>query len=195
MKYSTATLPELLREADLIAERASQTFGDLNYDQLNWKPTAERWSVAQCFDHLTTSNEPFLKIIDTVTSGNRKSSGMERVPLLPGLLGRLLIKSLDPSTTRKLKAPKMFEPATSDIPLTVLQDFIQLQKNLISKIQDTAHLDLEKIIITSPVSKAVAYSLMDAYRIIVVHEERHFQQAQRVTAESAFPSSAAVIDA
>jgi hypothetical protein len=28
---------------------------------------------------------------------------------------------------------------------------------------------------------------MDAYRIIVVHEQRHFQQAQRVMEESAFP--------
>jgi hypothetical protein len=28
---------------------------------------------------------------------------------------------------------------------------------------------------------------MDAYRIIVVHELRHFQQAQRVAAEPAFP--------
>jgi hypothetical protein len=30
--------------------------------------------------------------------------------------------------------------------------------------------------------------LMDAYRIIVVHERRHFQQAQRVTEESEFPT-------
>jgi len=33
----------------------------------------------------------------------------------------------------------------------------------------------------------VTYSLMDAYRVIVVHAHRHFQQAQRVTAESGFP--------
>ena len=28
---------------------------------------------------------------------------------------------------------------------------------------------------------------LDAYRIIVVHEHRHFQQAKRVTKETAFP--------
>jgi hypothetical protein len=33
----------------------------------------------------------------------------------------------------------------------------------------------------------MTYSLMDAYRVIVVHEQRHFQQAQRVTEEAAFP--------
>jgi hypothetical protein len=49
----------------------------------------------------------------------------------------------------------------------------------------TEHLDLEKIIITSPALGMVTYSLMDAYRIIVVHEARHFQQAKRVTEEKA----------
>ena len=52
----------------------------------------------------------------------------------------------------------------------------------------TEHLDLEKIVITSPVADAVIYSLMDAYRLIVVHEQRHFQQAKRVTEETGFPS-------
>jgi hypothetical protein len=30
--------------------------------------------------------------------------------------------------------------------------------------------------------------LLDAYRIIVVHEQRHFQQAKRVTDERGFPN-------
>jgi hypothetical protein len=29
---------------------------------------------------------------------------------------------------------------------------------------------------------------MDAYRIIVVHERRHFQQARRVVEETGFPA-------
>lgn len=54
--------------------------------------------------------------------------------------------------------------------------------------KSTEHLDLEKIVISSPVTSAVTYSLMDAYRIIVVHEQRHFQQAKRVIEETGFPS-------
>ena len=52
----------------------------------------------------------------------------------------------------------------------------------------TEHLDLEKIVITSPAAGVVIYSLMDAYRLIVVHEQRHFQQAKRVTEETGFPA-------
>lgn len=46
---------------------------------------------------------------------------------------------------------------------------------------------IERTIITSPALNFVTYSLMDAYRILVVHERRHFQQARRVIEESGFP--------
>ena len=162
-------------------------FGNLSPEQLNWKPSAERWSVGQCFDHLLTSNKGYLPIIDDVLKG-RKQSLWESMPLLPGLAGKLLIKSLDPATTRKIKAPKRFEPAQSDITPEVINNFVDQQTHIVQKMKATAHLDLEKIIITSPAVAAVTYSLMDAYRVIVVHEHRHFQQAKRVTEESAFPN-------
>jgi hypothetical protein len=108
------------------------------------------------------------------------------MPVLPGLAGKLLIKSLDPASTRKLKAPKSFQPAQSDISGSVINDFIDQQAKIVEAMKATEHLDLERLVITSPVSAAITYSLMDAYRIVVVHERRHFQQAKRVTEESAF---------
>ena len=36
------------------------------------------------------------------------------------------------------------------------------------KMKATEHLDLQNIIITSPVASAITYSLMDAYRVIVL---------------------------
>ena len=110
------------------------------------------------------------------------------MPVLPGLTGRLFIKSLDPSSTRKIKAPKRFEPAQSDISGSVINDFADQQAKIVERMKATEHLDLEKIVVTSPAAAVITYSLMDAYRIIVVHEQRHFQQAKRVTEESAFPA-------
>jgi DinB superfamily len=101
----------------------------------------------------------------------------------------MLIKSLDPSSTRKVRAPKKFQPAQSDVPGTIIEDFVAQQNQIVETIKSTANLDLERIVITSPAASFVTYSLMDAYRIIVVHERRHFQQAQRVTEESGFPAN------
>lgn len=182
-------LDSLVNQAHTIANDARNVFGNLTNEQLNWKPAPERWSVAQCFDHLITSNKGYLPIIDEVLNGRKKSSVWQKLPFLPGLWGKMLVKSLDPAQTRKMKAPKRFQPAQSNLSGSIINDFVAHQGQLIEKIKATANLDVERIVITSPAANLVTYSLMDAYRIIVVHERRHFQQAQRVTEESGFPTT------
>ena len=186
MNYQTADLPTIIAAVSQTAADTKSTFGNLSPTQLNWKPSTERWSVGQCFEHLISSNKGYLPIIDDVLKG-RKQSVWESMPLLPGLAGKLLIKSLDPASTRKIKAPKRFEPAQSNINTSVIDDFVEQQTRIVEKMKATEHLNLEKIVITSPALAVATYSLMDAYRIIVVHEHRHFQQAKRVTDETAFP--------
>ena len=178
-----------MRDAKQVADDARASFGDLSPSQLNWKPSAERWSIAQCFEHLIASNKGYLPIIESVRTGKRQTRFVERLPVWPGLAGKLLIKSLDPASTRKLKAPKNFQPAQSAISPTIIDDFVAQQEQVIAGMRSTSHLDLEKIVITSPALSFVAYSLLDGYRIIVTHEKRHLQQAQRVTQEPAFPKS------
>jgi len=38
------------------------------------------------------------------------------------------------------------------------------------------------------VSRLITYSLMDAFRIVVVHEQNHFVQASRVLEMPGFPT-------
>jgi len=186
MDFLKADLPSLVAEANNIAAETKSTFGGLTRTQLNWKPSAERWSVAQCFEHLLTTNRGYFPTIEGVIAGI-KPTFWQRMPVLPGLAGRLLIKSLDPKSTRKIKAPAKFLPAQSDISASVIDDFVDQQTKIVEKMKATEHLDLEQIIITSPIAAAITYNMMDAYRIIVVHERRHFEQARRVTEEAAFP--------
>ena len=180
----------VITEAKQIAADVRASFGNLSAAQLNWKPSAERWSIAQCFEHLMTSNKGYLPIIESVRSGKKQMRFVERLPVLPGLAGKLLLKSLDPASTRKLKAPKNFQPAQSDISASIIEDFVAQQDQIVEGMKSTSHLDLEKIVITSPALSFVAYSLMDGYRVIVTHEKRHFQQARRVAEEPGFPKQA-----
>ena len=177
----------VITKATDVANAAKTTFGHLTPSQLNWKPSAERWSVAQCFDHLITVNKGYFPVIDSVLAGQKRTL-WESMPILPGLMGKMVIKAVEPTSTRKFKARKNFEPAQSDISGSIINDFVEHQAEVVEKMKATHHLDLEKIVITSPVAAVMTYSLIDAYRIIVIHEERHFQQAKRVIEETGFPS-------
>ena len=180
-------LSGLVSAANAITDQTLAGFGDLTEFQLNWKPSPDQWSVAQCFDHLVTANAAYFPIFDNVLSGEKKNTLWESLPWLPAFWGKMLIKAVAPESTRKLKAPKIFHPSSSRVDGAIIRRFIDQQNQVIRYMNATEDLDLEMIKITSPVSNLIAYSLMDAYRIIITHEKRHLLQAMRVSEMEGFP--------
>ncbi len=173
-------LSTVLSEGRLVAAETQRAFGQLSADQINWKPGEDEWSIGQCFDHLVISNRPYLGIIEDIREGRRRQRAWERMPLLPRLFGRLLIRTLHPESGRKVKARPAFSPSMSHIPPRIIASFVEQQERLLRLMESTRGLDLEGIVITSPVARLITYSLMDAYRVVVVHEQNHFVQATRV---------------
>src|SRR6476646_6382322 len=99
MDYTQLTLAEARSALDDVARDARATFGDLGPSQLNWRPDASRWSVAQCFEHLLTSNRFVLRAANAALEG-RSRTLFQRLPFLPRLMGPALIRSQAPGTTR-----------------------------------------------------------------------------------------------
>jgi DinB superfamily len=170
-----------------IAEDARKTFGGLSSAQLNWKPGAEHWSVGQCFEHLIKTNRSFFPTLERLARGEHKSRAWERLSPFSGFFGRMALKSVAPESPRKFKAPRGFRPSASDVDAAVIEQFAAHQSELAELMKATAGLDLKKTVVTSPISGLVTYSLLDAFRIVVAHERRHFEQARRVTEAEGFP--------
>jgi len=180
-------LSRLIDDLNAVSADAGSSFGQLTTQQLNWKPSPDEWSVAQCLDHLISSNEGFIPIVKKVKQGEHKPSFKERVPVLPRLFGSLVLNAVKPETKRKLKASKPFQPSSSEIGGHIVSQFQAQQKQIAEHMKSTEALDLGKIIITSPVASFVTYSLFDGYRIIVAHDQRHVAQAKRVMSREGFP--------
>lgn len=136
---------------------------------------------------MITANKAYIPIIEQTLTGKKQSTLWENIPLLPRLYGKLLIKYLSPQSTRKLKAPEVFKPASSSIDADIIGRFIELQKQMMLLMKRTEGFNLSRIKITSPALRFVTYSLIDGYEIIVVHEKRHVQQAERVLGADGFP--------
>lgn len=184
-------LNDTLHEFGLITKKVQAEFGKLSEAQLNWKPTADAWSVGQCLDHLIKTNRQYYPILEEISQGHKKNTFWEYIPILPRLWGRLMLKSLDPGSTRKLKAPAVFRPGNDKVPGSIVSNFVQHQQDFIRLIKATDHVNHEETIITSPASAFITYSLKDCINICAVHEERHFLQAKRLLQQQDFPVNAA----
>ncbi|HEU4595873.1 MAG TPA: DinB family protein [Pyrinomonadaceae bacterium] len=173
-----------------ISEEARRTFGSLSAAQLNWQPGADEWSVGQCFEHLIKTNRSFFPTLEQIARGERRGRTWERVSPFSGFFGRMVLKSLAPESPRKFKAPRGLRPSSSAVDAAVVEQFAGQQGELAELMKATANLDLQRTVVTSPISGFVTYSLLDAFRIVVMHERRHFAQALRVTEAEGFPREA-----
>ena len=171
-----------------VATDAKAMFGRLSVDELNWKPAEKSWSIAQCFDHLITTHSLYFPIFEQLTNGGVQLSFWENYSPLSGFFGRFLIKSLDPKNEKKMKTTAKAQPVASEIDGGIIKRFAEHQDDMIRHLRNLpGEIDLKNTIITSPLLSFVTYSLDDYFTIIVVHCQRHFGQALRVTETSGFP--------
>jgi hypothetical protein len=179
-------MSEITVELQKIAADALEKFGDLSPAQINWRPSADGWSVGQCFEHLIKTNELFYTDLDGIATGVRRNSFLESYSPLSGFFGSLLINSLK-KDERKFKAPSRKIVPPSEIDVNIIEIFAGHQAELIGKIKGAENADWNKTKITSPFMKLVTYKLSDGFRVVVEHEKRHLRQAERVMRTDGFP--------
>jgi hypothetical protein len=180
-------LQRLLQRIDAVTDSVQQEFGTLSATRLNWRPQPDAWSIGQCLDHLITSNATYFTMLEQIARGTRERGLWERMPLLPSLFGALIKKGVSPNEARKTKTFDNFMPTQSDVQATIVHDFAAHQEQLKSLMMATKGVPHESVIVTSPASSFVTYSLSDCFQILTSHEERHLNQARRVTEQSDFP--------
>jgi len=187
-QYTAMSLADVIVEFDAIAHDAAAVFGQLDERQLNWRPDPAKWSVAQCFDHLLNANREMFQAIDAAIEPSASRTIWQRLPLLPRLFGRVMVRSQMPDASQKFTAPATAVPAASAIEPDITDRFIAHQREAAAHVRAIEDRDVADTIMVSPFVSFITYSVLDGCRLIVTHERRHFEQARRITQAPGFPS-------
>ena len=185
MNELTAMAPEL--EAN--ARDARTAFAGLTREQLNWKPAADRWSVAQCLEHLIVIESGYLPVFERIERGEFRESFVRRL-MFPGAMGRMILKAVGPQAPKPYKTSKAAQPTTGDLGTDIVDRFEAHNRTLAGHARRLGERDAGNLVIGSPVFALASYSVRDALRILVAHQRRHIQQAQRVMQTAGFPATA-----
>ena len=185
--------PNLLRtivaEAEHNSDAARQLVSGLSEDQLNWKPAPDKWSIAQCLEHLAVATSKFDPYFTAALAAARKKWPVTSSPSYrPTLIGGWLIKHVVPEARRNLSAPKILRPSESSVIHASLESFLEQQERFIRFVRETDGVDYNKTRLRSPVTPLIRYSLADAFVVTVVHGQRHLAQARRVRETPGFPT-------
>jgi DinB superfamily len=186
-------LEEYQRQIEAINEDARDLLTGLSEVQVNWRPTPAHWSIAECLDHLTVTNRELMKQIEAGMSDARARGLTSRGPFRYGIIGNMIVRSMEPPAKLKFKAPKIFKPRPDQSLEMVTKDFFAAQDELLRLINEANGINLARVKIASPVTTLIKLSLGQAFGLIATHERRHLWQARQVKGNQTFPAPLAAI--
>jgi len=140
------------------------------------------WSVSECLDHLATADRIYLEAMRPPADAARTQGRLRRRPALPGLIGGLFVRSMEPPVKPafRIKAPRPIRPRTAPDLQDAIQAFFSAHDDAERFLHACADLDLAGIRFPNPFIRGVRFSLATGLHVIAAHERRHLWQAWNV---------------
>lgn len=174
---------ELLQQVETatqeILKLAEEHFVPLSAEALNQKANPQKWSIAECLEHLNYYSTYYNKAIK-IAIENAQKKQWHAVPTFTSTwLGKKSIESVHPSNTKATETPKALNPSLSTVEAEALPRFIAAQKEFLSLITAAKNIDLNKAKVRIEVFKLLKLRLGDVFLFMIAHNQRHCNQALR----------------
>ena len=169
------------------ADRAAAAFvAGISDTQANWQPHGgAAWSLAQCLDHMATTNMAYLLPLKTAASTARPG----HVPYRTGrLLSRYFLSKTEPPVVMQIKAPQKIQPTAKISVAEALAKFQRSNDAIRQFASDTAGLNLCRVRFKNPfIPILMNFTVASGLLIIAAHNRRHLWQMEQVLKQPDFP--------
>lgn len=148
--------------------------------QENWqkKPNPQTWNALECLEHLNYYGEFYLKEME-----NKMKHSSQPTPeyFHSGILGNYFAQMMLPKQKGgKMKTFKEMNPMGKNLEMKVVDNFLFQQEKLLELLTLAESKNLRKIKTSISISKWIKLRLGDTFRVVIYHNERHIQQAEKV---------------
>ncbi|MEK6325053.1 MAG: DinB family protein [Acidobacteriota bacterium] len=175
------------RQFESIKTDAQSLLGDLTGLQFNWHPSPDRWSIAQCIDHLVVTGRDSLSNIHRAINQARSKGLFSQGPFRYGLMEKWFVRQMEPPARMRFKAPKAYMPSGDQSYAEIVTSFYSLQEEFLQGIDEASGIDLSRTKVSNAVSWWFRLSLGQELAFNAAHERRHLWQAWGVKKELDFP--------
>jgi hypothetical protein len=150
----------------------------------NRRPAPERWSAAQCIEHLNLTSRAFLPLLRDAVAEARLSRQSHKARYRRDPLGWFMSNMMGPLRhvgkfrVMRVKTLPPFVPKLNHSRTEILSDFVTLNAELVSLLRSADGFPIDEVKIVSPFGGRMKYNTYSAFVIVTRHEHRHIQQAE-----------------
>ena len=184
-------LEEFRGQFEALSADAGALVSPLSDAQFSWSPSPDVWSVAQCIEHLNVTARAYLPALDEGIASAIRAGVYGTGPFTYNILGRLMVRSMEPPPLFRFKAPAIFAPpATPQAQRArseIMAGFRGYQVQYIDRLRQANGVDLAKAKVASPSNRLLHISLGSGFALQIAHERRHLWQARQILSRADFP--------
>ena len=184
-------LEEFKAQFEALSADAGALVAPLSDEQFTWTPSPDVWSIGQCIEHLNVTARSYLPALDEGIASAIRAGVYGTGPFTYNVLGRLMVRSMEPPPFWRFKAPSIFAPpATGQTQRTrgeIMAGFRGYQVQYIDRLRQANGVDLAKAKVVSPANRLLHISLGSGFALQIAHERRHLWQARQLLARPEFP--------
>ncbi len=178
----TPELQTMLDQLEAIKAEGQTVIAGLTDAQFNWHPGRDRWSIADCLQHLNVGVTQTLPAFDRAIAEGRAKGQTSSGPFKYGWFSRMVAGSMEPPPKFRMKTAAILRvPSTATYRAAdLLPEFLRMRDQLAERVRRAEGLDLARVRTISPINRLLRLPLGAYFQFILAHDRRHLWQARQV---------------
>lgn len=165
-----------------------QRLRPLTSEQLNRRPAYDKWSAAQCLEHLNLVGGYYLPNLKARLRLAQASGSTAGAQVRSGWLGRYFTattKDRNGLGDNLLRRPRQYAPTGTRLTGTVVESFNRQLDELLRLLLLARQVDAGTVRIPNPLYPWLRLRLTDVFEALVLHIQRYVKQAEQIAAATA----------
>ncbi|WP_018476141.1 DinB family protein [Pontibacter roseus] len=186
-----STITQLAQATSRLQQIVTIEFSALDLPLLNHKPGPDSWSILECLEHLNRYSRYYNPALAKAI--HRSPVTTDQQPIRYSWLGKKSLDVVRPGNGKKSKTIKHMNPHNSQLGPGAIQEFLRHQSELLQLLDRAHSVDLNRRAIPIEFFRLLKLRIGEALEFVVLHQERHVQQALRVKQQLQEQASGSII--
>lgn len=185
---TTEFFDQLTNQVLALRVLSHQRLRPLSSEQLNRRPGYDKWSAAQCLEHLNLVGGYYLPHLKNRLRLAQASGSTAGAQVRSGWLGRYFTattKDRNGLGDNLLRRPKQYAPTGTRLTGTVVESFNRQLDELLRLLLLARQVDAGTVRIPNPLYPWLRLRLTDVFEALVLHIQRYVKQAEQVAVATA----------
>ena len=185
---TTEFFDQLTNQVLALRVLSHQRLRPLSSEQLNRRPAYDKWSAAQCLEHLNILGGYYLPSLKARLRLAQASGSTAGAQVRSGWLGRYFTttaKEKNGLGDNLLRRPRQFAPTGTRLTGTVVEAFNRQLDELLRLLLLARQVDAGMVRVPNPLYPWLRLRLTDVLEALVTHIQRYVKQAEQIAKATA----------